>query len=168
MRIEKKLSSLSFLDLSLYFGLLCILAIGLAFILILIPGFYKIFLKESYWLGQVLIFLVMSLARNLAYRNGNLRITELKDSNTLLEQIELILNKKHTRILSSAEDYTYVKKKKWQRFFDIFLREQIRINITNGEITVFSKQQLLEHIEDELNLKCIDEKIPVANRVGCR
>jgi hypothetical protein len=164
MRIEKKLSSLSFLDLSLSFGILCILAIGLAFILILIPGFYKIFLKESYWLGQVLILLVVSLTRNLASRNGNLRITELKDPNTLLEQIELILNKKHTRILSSSEDYTYVKKKKWQRFFDVFLREQIRINITNGEITVFSKQHLLEQIEDELNLKCIDEKIPAPNK----
>lgn len=40
-----------------------------------------------------------------------------------------------------------MKKTKWARFFNYFFRENIRMKITEEEIVIFAKKNLLDSIE---------------------
>ena len=116
------------------------------FIYTSIKGNPQIFLDNPIWIGQIAILLVTSLTWNLVNRNGFLIVSEYKDSNSLLEKIELILKEKHTKINSNPSECKYVKKNKLVRVLEYFTKEYIRIEIKNDEVIIYTKRRLLERI----------------------
>ncbi len=150
MKSEMKLFDVSLLDTFLYFVPVFVLSSAFIFLFTLINGNPRLGYSESAVFSQLILPLTISISRNAFNRNGVLRLSELEDRGTLTNTIESTLNKGYIRVDASNGDFRYVKKKKWARFIDYFVRESILAKTDKDEIQLLGKKGLLEQIETSL------------------
>jgi hypothetical protein len=151
MKFKKILFRNSLLETFLYFGLLFILINGTIFLFTLIRGNPRFLIYDSSWIIQIAFPFIFSIIQTSVNRNGILKLTVFNDSKTLTEKIDSLVNNSYIRIVSESGDLNYVKKTKWARFFNYFFRENIKIRVTNNEIMIFAKKNILDSIE--MNIK---------------
>ena len=84
-------------------------------------------------------------------RNGVLKITDYSDVNYLKEQIENSVAKNGLhRINSEPDSYIYKRKTKLGRFFGFFVGERATVEYSDSQIQIYSKRNMLKHIEQAL------------------
>jgi len=122
----------------------------LLFIVSAFQGSPTLLYGKTPWFYQLLFPLLFAFTNNLANRKGSLTFLEVDDSQSLFEQIDSYLQQKYRRINLSDHEFSYVKRNSWARFFDLFLRENIRISTTNNQIVIYSKKHQFNRIEVQL------------------
>ena len=148
MKTEKTLFQISLLETFLYFALLLIVLNVPIFIFTLISGAPRLLIYDTSWITQFLFPIGVSIIWTSINRNGFLKLTMFNDSKPLIEKIEsLVLKKGYVKIGSETDTYEFVS---WGRFFNYFFRENVRIEITNDEILIYSKKNVLDSIEMKL------------------
>jgi len=150
MKIEKKIFRFHLLETFVFFLITSLLSFVLTYIYTTIIGSHELFSNVFILCGQLSICLVSSIVWNLVNRHGILSVHELEDSNNLFEKINLYLNKRFERIDLKSGGYMYIKKKKWQRFLDRFLKENIQIEVKDNQIVMNAREKLLDSIEDTI------------------
>ena len=147
MRIERKLSKVSLYETLLYFGLMFILINGTVFLFTFVKGNPRLLLYGSSWLIQFVFPLTLAILQNYINRNGILKLTEFDNPKTLLEKVELPINRSFKKVVKGSGDFKYLKKTKLARFFNFFFREDVQIKATDDKIMVYAKRGLLDSIE---------------------
>ena len=147
MKIEKTFYRISFKETFLLLGLLLILFNGLIFTYTLITGNPRILIYDSSWILQFLFPILYSIIMTSIHRNGVLKITSFNNATALIDKIELLVSKRYIRLDSETGNIKYMKKTKWARFFNYFFRESIKMKITEEEIVILAKKNLLDLIE---------------------
>ena len=144
MKFEKTLFKVSVKETIIFSIFLFVLLNGIIFLFSLVIGKPGFLLYDTAWILQIVFPFVYSIMQTSINRNGVLKITDHDDSATLMQKIEpLILKKGYIAENSEEKDITYVKKTKWGRFFNYFFRENIRVQINENEVLIFSKRNLL-------------------------
>jgi hypothetical protein len=147
MKIEKTFYKISLQETFLLLGLMLILFNGLIFTYTLITGNPRLLIYDSSWILQFVFPILYSIIMTSINRNGVLKITSFNNATALIEKIELLVRKRYIRLDSETGNFEYMKKTKWARFFNYFFRENIRMKITEEEIVIFAKKNLLDSIE---------------------
>jgi hypothetical protein len=147
MKIEKTFYKISLQETFLLLGLMLILFNGLIFTYTLITGNPRLLIYDSSWILQFVFPILYSISMTSINRNGVLKITSFNNATALIEKIELLVRKRYIRLDSETGNFEYMKKTKWARFFNYFFRENIRMKITEEEIVIFAKKNLLDSIE---------------------
>ena len=147
MKIEKTFYRIELKETILLLGLMLILFNGLIFTYTLITGNPRLLIYDSSWVLQFGFPILYSIITTSINRNGVLKITSFNNATALIEKIELLVRKRYIRLDSETGNFEYMKKTKWARFFNYFFRENIRMKITEEEIVIFAKKNLLDSIE---------------------
>ncbi|BDX36959.1 hypothetical protein CYCD_03140 [Tenuifilaceae bacterium CYCD] len=150
--MHKKLLKFSFIDFLLFTVFALILFIAVTFVMSLVIGKSFLSLIEKQWIvlvGYTLIFSVIQAAFN---KNGALCITAsecVAKCNDHLD--EIILSKGYIATKKIGNETTYNRKTKIGRFFNFFLRESIVVRSEMEMITVFSRRNTLNQLENRIN-----------------
>nr|WP_319399955.1 hypothetical protein [uncultured Carboxylicivirga sp.] len=150
MKTDIKLFNISLTDTFLLFVLMSLAITILLFIVSVFEGTPTLLYGKTPWFYQLLFPLLFSFSNNLANRKGKLTFSDVNNSQSLFEQIDSFLQQKHNRINVSDNEFRYTKRNVLARFFDFFLRENIRISTTNNQIVIYSKKHQFNQIEVHL------------------
>jgi hypothetical protein len=147
MKFEKTLFKVSVketLMLSVFFFLILN---GFIFIITVLQGDPRFLFYDTAWIIQIIFPFFYTIIQTSINRNGVLKVTGYYDSTVLMQQIEtLILKKGYIAENASDREVSYAKKTKWNRFFNYFFRENIRVQIKKSEVLIFSKRNLLLYL----------------------
>jgi len=157
MNIEKKFSKIIAADLLLFFLFMLImyaLMVGLG--LIIFRGDISS-LKELaiIWAFYPLLSTWIQISIN---RNGVMTISAIDNPTFLLESIEAGSVKLDFQVVERTDTtINFDKRTKWKRFFNIFLRENLKLTIENDRVLVYGKKNILTRLEfkikRDLNLR---------------
>nr|WP_321406052.1 hypothetical protein [uncultured Carboxylicivirga sp.] len=150
MKTDIKLCNISLTDTFLLFVIICLLTNILIFILSLFQGNPTLLYGKTPWFAQLMLPLIFAISNNIANRKGKLTFPDINNSQSLFEQIDSFLQQKYNRINLSDHEFSYVKRNSWARFFDFFLRENIRISTANNKIVIYGKKHQFNRIEVQL------------------
>lgn len=152
MKTERNLLKMSLLDTLLYFILLFVFINGIIVLFTIIAGKPRLFIHDSSWISQLLFPVIYSVIQTSINRNGILKITDYSNLNYLKEQIEKSIAKNGLhRIISESEGYIYKRKTKFGRIFSFFVGEKVIVKYSDIQIQIYSKRNMLIHIEQALN-----------------
>jgi len=147
MQFEKKLFKLSLVEPFLYFILMFILINFTFFIFSLIEGNPRFFAYDSSYIIQILMPVLYVVIMTSINRNGVLKIIDFQDSTIINSKLEIYLNKRgYLGIDTGDGTINYIRKTKWGRMLNFFVRENIKIQISENEITIYAKRNLLDSI----------------------
>ena len=117
------------------------------FLFSVVIGKPKLLIYDSAWISQIGFPILYSIMQTSINRNGVLKVTDYNDLAKLTKQIEsLILGKGYIAVDSKIENIKYIKKTKWGRFFNHFFRENINVWVTENEVLIFAKRNILSPI----------------------
>lgn len=148
MQFEKKLFKISLLETFLYFSLMFILLNGFFYIVSLIEGKPRFLSFESSWVTQVFFPVFYAIIQTAINRNGTLKIDGFQDFIILLKEIDTYLKGIGYINNNNTENQivTYVRKTKWGRMWNFFLRDNISIQVSDNELTVFAKKNRIDSL----------------------
>ncbi len=148
MKIERVLFKVSISDFLLLSASMLLIFNALVFVFSQVTGNSGVFLYEGSWVLQVVFPFGFGLIQSALNRNGVLKLSGYSDLTSLKKHIEtLILKKGYVATESQAGEIKYIKKRLWDRFFNIFFRENINIKITENEVLIYSKRNVIYYIE---------------------
>nr|WP_321453663.1 hypothetical protein [uncultured Carboxylicivirga sp.] len=150
MQTDIKLFNISLTNTFLLFVLMSLAITILLFIISVFEGTPTLLYGSTPWFYQLLFPLLFAFSNNLANRKGKLTFSDVNNSQSLFEQIDSFLQQKHNRINVSDNEFRYTKRNVVARFFDFFLRENIRISTANNQIVIYSKKHQFNRIEVQL------------------
>lgn len=147
MKIEKKFSKIIAADLLLFFLFMLIMyALMISLGLIIFRGNISSFKEIAIvWAFYPLLSTWIQISIN---RNGVMTIGEIDNLNSLIESIEAGSIKLDFKIFERTDTaINFDKRTKWKRFFNIFLRENLKLTIENDRILVYGKKNILNRLE---------------------
>jgi hypothetical protein len=108
------------------------------------------FLQKS-WILLVVYPLLLPILQTSIDRNGVLKFDGLNDLPETLKKIDLLLKKKgYTVVNPNTGEIYYVKKAKFDQFFNFILKNDVQVTSVENEVKVFGKRQILMAIEVKL------------------
>lgn len=150
--MDKKLFRFSFIDFLLFTMFALILFIAVTFVMSLVTGKSFLSLIEKQWIvlvGYTLIFSVIQAAFN---KNGALSVTDPEYVAKCTDGLdEIILSKGYIATKKIGNETTYNRKTKIGRFFNFFFRESIMVRREGATITIFSRRNTLNQLENRIN-----------------
>jgi hypothetical protein len=147
MQFEKKLFKMSLGETFLYFTLMFILYNGFFFIISLFEGKPRFLAYEGSWILQFVFPVFYAVIQTAINRNAVLKVTEYPDSDLLKKEINAYLIGRGY-INNSAENqaFTYVRKSKWGRIWNLFLKDNINIQVSENEISIYAKKNRIDSL----------------------
>ncbi len=147
MQFEKKLFKISLVETFLYFSLMFILINGTFVLFSLIEGKPRFFVYESSWIIQFVFPLAYTVIQTAINRNGVLKIADYQDSNSLIKEIDAyLIGRGYINNSTENQAITYIRKTKWGRMWNFFLRDNISIQVSDNELTVFAKKNRIDSL----------------------
>jgi hypothetical protein len=108
------------------------------------------FVQKS-WILLVIYPLLLPIFQTSIDRNGVLKFDGLNDLPEALKKIDLLLKKKgYTVVNQNTGEINYVKKTKFDQFFNFILKNDVQVTSAENEVKVFGKRQILMAIEYKL------------------
>ncbi|MEI6139720.1 MAG: hypothetical protein WCP85_10685 [Mariniphaga sp.] len=108
------------------------------------------FVQKS-WIMLVIYPLLLPILQTSIDRNGVLKFDGLNDLPEALKKIDFLLKKKgYTVVNQNTREINYVKKAKFDQFFNFILKNDVQVTSAENEVKVFGKRQILMAIEYKL------------------
>ena len=108
------------------------------------------FVQKS-WILLVVYPLLLPILQTSIDRNGVLKFDGLNDLPEVLTKIDLLLKKKgYTVVNQNTDEINYVKKAKFDQFFNFILKNDVQVTSVENEVKVFGKRQILMALEYKL------------------
>jgi len=164
MKFERTLFKISILETIVLSIFMFVALNGVIFLISLFTGKPRFMFYDTAWILQIIFPFVYATIQTSINRNGVLKLSEYSDLEALTSQIEsFFLKKGYIAIYSKTENFKYVKRTKWSRFFNHFFRENINVRISENAVSIFAKKHLLDSIGMKLKYdKTNGQKTPLA------
>lgn len=147
MKLEKTLLRVSVSETIILSIFLLVAFNSVIFLFSVAIGKPKLLIYDSAWISQIAFPILYSIMQTSVNRNGVLKITDYNDLTKLTKQIEfLILRKGYIAVDSKTENIKYAKKTKWGIFFNYFFKENINVRVTENEVLIFARRNILAPI----------------------
>ena len=108
------------------------------------------FIQKS-WILLVIYPLLLPILQTSINRNGILKVNGIVDLTVALKKIDVLLLKKgYTSVNNDTSEISYAKLKKFDKFFNFILKDDILVKSVGNELQVFGKRNILMAVEFKL------------------
>ena len=151
MKFERTLFKISIKE-TLLLAILYIVVLNFFVLVIsMISGRPFITFVQKSWILLVVYPLLLPILQTSIDRNGVLKFDGLNDLPEALKKIDLLLMRKgYTVVNQNTGEIIYVKKAKFDQFFNFILKNDVQVTSAGNEVKVFGKRQILMAIEYKL------------------
>jgi len=92
--------------------------------------------------------ILMTWIQTSINRNGDMTISGIENNDTLVKSIEAgAIKLEFLTVERTDTTINFDKRTKWKRFFNIFLRENLKLTIENDRVLVYGKKNILPRFE---------------------
>ncbi|MCY1719191.1 hypothetical protein OU798_02490 [Prolixibacteraceae bacterium Z1-6] len=151
MKIERQLFNISIPETFLYFILSFVLINCTLFIYTIFQGNPRFMLSDSSWIYQIVFPVMFTLVHKSNNRNGELKLKNISDIDIVKNKIDMLILKKGLIKIDKESGFeNYGKKTKLGRFFNLFIRENIKVKFLDKEILIYGKKHMLSLLVSQL------------------
>ncbi|SMO36845.1 hypothetical protein SAMN06265379_101316 [Saccharicrinis carchari] len=156
MKFVRTLFKVSYSEIFLFLLSILLLTNVPVFIFTLIKGNPSLFLNDASWIMQLLFPLAYSLIFTAVNRRGVLKVSAFDDQKTINQKIKSVLLKKGFIATDATKaNQKYIRKTKLDRLLNAILNQDIDIKITDNEVFIFARKNMLDSIKMKLKFNTI-------------
>ena len=151
MKFERTLFMISISE-TLLFGAFYLVVLNVFVLVIaLLSGRPFITFIQKSWILLVVYPLLLPILQTTINRNGVLKVEGIDDMPKALKKIDFLLLKKgYTAVNQDSGEIFYAKMKKFDKFFNFILKDDILVKSGENDVQVFAKRNMLMAIEFKL------------------
>ncbi|GEM_PF-2129616 len=151
MKFERTLFKISIKETILFAVFYLIVLNFFVLVISIIAGRPFITFVQRSWILLVVYPLLLPILQTSINRNGILKVNGIVDLPEALKKIDfLILKKGYTAVNKDTSEISYAKMKKFDKFFNFILKDDIRVKSVENEVQVLAKRNMLMEIEFKL------------------
>ena len=151
MKFERTLFKISISETLLLGAFYLVVLNVFVLVIALLSGRPLITFIQKSWILLVIYPLLLPILQTSINRNGVLKVDGIDDMPKALKKIDfLLLKKSYTAVIQDTGDIAYAKMKKFDKFFNFILKDDILVKSGENDVQVFAKRNMLMAIEFKL------------------